>query len=131
LDLVYGGIDILSKKFKLLPIKEQIYIIISSQEFLWNTMREKIQQKVIHMWELDLLDKGVIRYIPKSKSTYLIDKGCNYYQLLIGDGSTVRKEFSCGCEFLFNEIIQQFLLVCHKNECQEQEHKSTFRKIKK
>lgn len=122
--------SILGKEFKRLPPDEQKFIILSNQEFYYFSdivARDKQQSLVINMWITDLYDSGVITYERKSKNMFEVKKGKNFHLILMGIGaSTVHSELPCGCEILFNEIIQQLLIV--ESHCDE--HEATYRKRK-
>lgn len=118
---------ILGKEFKRLPPDEQKYIILSNQEFYYFSnipASDKQQSLVIKMWVKDLYDSGVITYERISKNKFEVKKGKNFHLILMGIGaSTVHSELPCGCEILFNEIIQQLLIV--ESHCDE--HEPTYR----
>lgn len=121
---------IFSKEFRLQSVTEQKFIILSNQEFLWNTMNDRVQKKVLKMWLLELHQDGLIAYSrTKNKTQVDVIKGKNFHLILSGiNASTEHSILECGCEFLYNNLIQQFLLVEPNNECQA--HHRTIRKIK-
>lgn len=110
---------ILSKAFKRLPEREQKFIILSNQENLWNTMKEKVQSVVLTTWINELYDIGMIDYSNRMKTKVDIIEGKNFHLILSGiNGSTEHCDFPCGCKLLYNNLIQQYLLVEPHNECQ-------------
>lgn len=110
---------ILSKTFKRLPEREQVFIILVNQENLWNTMKEKVQKIVLKTWIDELYQIGMIDYVHKNKVFVQVCKGKNFHLLLSGtNGSTEHADFPCGCKLLYNNLIQQFILVEPHNECQ-------------
>lgn len=111
---------ILSKAFKLLPQSERQFIILANQEMLWNTMKEKVQKVVLKTWIDELYQIGMINYNRKNKLFVEVCKGKNFHLILSGvENSTEHSEFDCGCKLLYNNLIQQFILVEPHNECQD------------
>lgn len=117
---------IFSEAFTRLPVKEQKFIILASQETLWNTGKENVQKVVLSTWIDELYHNGMIDYSNRTKTKVDIEKGKNFHVILSGvNASTEHYEFDCGCQFLYNNLIKYWYLVEPHNECQT--HKRTQR----